>query len=189
MLVGGVDAVGAVRQQDAVEAGEAEDVGVAAAADRLAPRLDPGRAQALLGEAERGRAGGHLVAAEELLDPHVDVAAELARAPGAGVGDLPGDLRGAPRVEAARLGVDPAVAGDDVARGAARMIPTFAVVPSSSRPRLIRPIAAAAASIALAPSSGRTPAWASTPTKSARIFCCVGVAVITSPTGPAWSRT
>ncbi len=69
------------------------------------------------------------------------------------------------------------------------MIPTFAVVPSSSRPRLIRPIAAAAASIALEPSSGRTPACASTPTKSARIFICVGVAVITSPTGPAWSST
>ena len=67
--------------------------------------------------------------------------------------------------------------------------PTLAVVPSSRRPSSIREIAAAAAAIALLPSSGRIPACASTPVKSARIFCWVGVATITSPTGPAWSRT
>ncbi len=65
----------------------------------------------------------------------------------------------------------------------------MAVVPWSSRPSRIRPIAAAAAAIALLPSSGRIPAWASTPMKSATIFCWVGVATITSPTGPAWSST
>ena len=45
--------------------------------------------------------------------------------------------------------------------------PTFAVVSSSSRPSSIAPIAAAAASIALWPSSGRIPAWASMPSNSA----------------------
>ena len=52
--------------------------------------------------------------------------------------------------------------------------PTLAVVSSSSRPSSMRAIAAAAAAIALLPSSGRIPAWASTPAKSARIFCWVG---------------
>ena len=82
-------------------------------------RLEPGAAQARLGQRQRRRGRRHLVAAEELFDPHVDVAAVLAGAPGAGVGDLPGDLGRPLGVEAARLGVDPAVAGDDVARGAA----------------------------------------------------------------------
>ena len=82
-------------------------------------RLEPGAAQARLGEGQRGGVGGQLVAAEELFDPDVDVAAVLAGAPGAGVGMLPGDLGGPLGVEAARLGEDPAVPGDDVARGAA----------------------------------------------------------------------
>ena len=44
---------------------------------------------------------------------------------------------------------------------------TFAVVSASIRPRRIAPIARAAASIALRPSSGRTPACAAVPRKSA----------------------
>ena len=45
--------------------------------------------------------------------------------------------------------------------------PTFAVVSASSRPSFIAAIAAAAAAIALRPSSGRIPAWASAPSNSA----------------------
>ena len=45
--------------------------------------------------------------------------------------------------------------------------PTFAVVSASRRPSLIAAIAAAAAAIALRPSSGRMPEWASVPSKSA----------------------
>ncbi len=67
--------------------------------------------------------------------------------------------------------------------------PTFAVVSSSSRPSSIREIAPAAAAIALLPSSGRIPACASTPAKSATIRCWVGERTITSPTALAWSRT
>ena len=67
--------------------------------------------------------------------------------------------------------------------------PTLAVVSGSSRPSSMREIAAAAAAIALLPSSGRMPACASTPAKSARIFCCVGEVTITSPIALAWSRT
>ena len=68
------------------------------------------------------------------------------------------------------------------------IVPTFAVVPSSRRPRCIREIAADAAAIALLPSSGLIPAWASTPVNSATTCCWVGVLVITSPTALAWSR-
>ncbi len=53
----------------------------------------------------------------------------------------------------------------------------------------MREIAAAAAAIALLPSSGRMPAWASTPVKSASTRCWVGETTITSPTVLAWSRT
>ena len=84
------------------------------AAARARPRAGPPRRAPAPREST-----GSSVAAEQLFDPHVDVAAVLARAPGAGVGDLPGDLRRPLGVEAARLGVDAAVAGDDVARGAA----------------------------------------------------------------------
>ena len=45
--------------------------------------------------------------------------------------------------------------------------PTFAVVSGSSRPSSIAAIAAAAAAIALCPSSGLIPAWASVPLNSA----------------------
>ena len=68
------------------------------------------------------------------------------------------------------------------------IVPTFAVVPSSRRPSGIRATAADAAAIALLPSSGLIPAWASTPWNSATICCWVGVLVITSPTALAWSR-
>ncbi len=47
------------------------------------------------------------------------------------------------------------------------IVPTFAVVSSSRRPSFISEIAAAAAAIALRPSSGRIPAWASAPSKRA----------------------
>ena len=47
--------------------------------------------------------------------------------------------------------------------------PTLVVVSSSSRPSVIDATAAAAAAIALRPSSGRMPAWASTPSNSATI--------------------
>ncbi len=70
-----------------------------------------------------------------------------------------------------------------------RITPTLAVVSSSSRPSSMRAIAAEAAAIALLPSSGRIPAWASTPVKSARTLCWVGEVTITSPTALAWSRT
>ncbi len=54
--------------------------------------------------------------------------------PGAGIGDLPRRPPPALGVEAPRLGVDRAVAGDHVSRRTAGIRPTFAVVPSSSRP-------------------------------------------------------
>ncbi len=116
---GGVHRVGPVGEQDAVEAVEAENVGVAATADRRPHRLDPGAAQCRLRQPQRRRGRGNLVAAEQLFEADVDVAAVLAGAPGAGVRHLPRNLGGPSRVEAARLGLQPAVAGDDVARGAA----------------------------------------------------------------------
>ena len=153
-----------------------KSVGVAAAADRDPLRLEAGAAQARLGEAQRRRGRRQLVAAEELFDPHVDVAAVLARAPGAGVGDLP--RRPRRRAPASRLRASawmPQCPGTTLPEVPPLIRPTLAVVSSSSRPSSIRAIAAAAAAIALLPSSGRIPAWASTPTKSARIFCWVGV--------------
>ncbi len=111
--------LGAVGEQDAVEAVDDQRVGVAAAAGRGALGLEAGPAQARLGEGQGRRGGRDPVAAEELFDPHVGVAAVLAGAPGAGVAERTGDLGRPVRVEAARLGDDLAVAGDDVARGAA----------------------------------------------------------------------
>ena len=118
----------------------------------------PARSQPRLGQRQRRRVRRHPVAAEQLFDPHVDVAAVLARAPGAGVGDL----ARRPRPPARRRGCAPR-RGSRSGRGrrcprCRRAIrPTFAVVSSSSRPSSIRAIAAAAAAIALLPSSGRMP--------------------------------
>src|SRR5919108_5157436 len=66
------------------------------------------------------------------------------------------------------------------------MTPTFAVVASSRRPRLIPETAAAAAWIALRPSSGRVPACASAPPKPAPSRLLGGAAGITPPLGLAW---
>ncbi len=118
-LLVGVDLVGAVREEDAVVAVAAEGVGVAATADRHPGRLQAGAAQPGLGAGQRRRVLRQLIAAEQLFEPHVDVAAVLAGTPGTGVRHLPGDLGGPLGVEAAGLGVDPAVARDDVAGGAA----------------------------------------------------------------------
>ena len=66
--------------------------------------------------------------------------------------------------------------------------PTLAVVSASRRPSRIAAIAAAAAAIALWPSSGRIPACASLPSNSATNRLLVGAAVMISPIGLAWSR-
>ncbi len=94
-------------------------VDVAAAAGRGPHRLEAGPRIPASASAERARGARQLVAAEQLFDLDVDVAAVLARPPGAGLGHLARDLGGPPGVDAARLGEDPAVAGDDVARGPA----------------------------------------------------------------------
>ena len=65
------------------------------------------------------------------------------------------------------------------------IIPTFAVVSSSRRPSFIPATAAAAAAIALVPSSGLIPAWASCPVNEATNRLWVGAATITSPIGVA----
>jgi hypothetical protein len=49
------------------------------------------------------------------------------------------------------------------------MSPTLAVVSASSRPSRMAAIALAAATTALRPASGRTPAWAARPRNSATI--------------------
>ena len=69
------------------------------------------------------------------------------------------------------------------------IVPTFAVVSASRRPSSIAAIARAAATIALRPSSGRTPACAARPRTIASIRWYVGEAITISPTGVAWSKT
>ena len=69
------------------------------------------------------------------------------------------------------------------------MLPTFVVVPASSRPSGIAATARAAARIALRPASGRMPACAARPWNSARSRYMVGEATMTSPIGVAWSNT
>ena len=128
----------------------------------------PRRSSAARASRDRRRARPQAVAAEDLGHVDVDVAAVLARGPGAGVDHRRG-RRGDPRlVERPRLRLDPAAARRRRSRPTPPAItPTFAVVSSSSRPRSIAPIAAAAASIAEWPSSGRIPACASSPSNSA----------------------
>ncbi len=69
------------------------------------------------------------------------------------------------------------------------MIPTLAVVSSSTRPRRMAATARAAASTALRPACGSMPAWAATPVNTASTALCVGAAVISVPGAPSLSRT
>ena len=118
--------------------------------------------------ATAGELGRLAIAAEDLGHVDVDVAAALGRRPRAGVDHRRRRLGHRLVVERARLALDPALARDDVRRharrGSRRRSPSSR---SSSRPSGIAPIAAAAASIAECPSSGRIPACASSPSNSA----------------------
>ena len=150
----------------------------------------PQRSSAAAREPHGGRARRLAVAAKDLGHVDVDVAAVLARRPGAGVEHRRDRRRDPLLVERARLAPRPGSARRPRWRRVPPSItPTFAVVSSSSRPSLIAPIAAAAASIAERPSSGRIPACASIPSNSAISRWWVGAAVITSPIGVAWSST
>ena len=67
------------------------------------------------------------------------------------------------------------------------IVPTFAVVPSSSRPKRSSASAFAAAAMALRPSSGAIPACAARPRNVASIVYCDGHVVTIPPTAAAWS--
>ena len=67
------------------------------------------------------------------------------------------------------------------------IVPTFAVVSSSSRPSRKSAIARAAAAIAERPSSGYMPECDARPWKRTSIECACGAPRITSPIGAAWS--
>jgi len=67
------------------------------------------------------------------------------------------------------------------------IVPTFAVVSSSTRPRRRSAIARAAAAIAERPSSGYMPEWDARPWKRTFIACEYGAPRTISPIGAAWS--
>ena len=117
--------------------------------------------------ADRGAVGFSPVAGEHLLDGQVEVALGGVSGVLEAVDHLGHDLFDPLLGDAAHLGLDAAALGHDVRRGAALDDPDVRGRLVVQRPSRIAAIAAAAAAIALRPSSGRMPGMGGPPRSSA----------------------
>ena len=187
LLVRAVDVRHPVREHDAGDSTGVEDARVGAASHLDGSRLETGARERREREPHDGIVQPEAIPVVELLHGRLDLAVRDRRRKGERVDDLLDEREELALVARARSTARSHRSATTLRAVPPRMVPTFAVVSSSIRPRLRSAIPRAAPTIADRPSSGLMPACAERPRKTTSTFRWCGAATTTSPIGPAWS--